>query len=167
MISGSAVPVVMMTTLVVMALPGFGDAQVPSAPATESWPTFTDPASPGDTGGVGQESRLPVYDDDGELIPYREIQELVDPSGSTGAFWGVLLGASVGGGLGALLTRCGGVRGGYRYYCSPQEESLRSRVPVGLAITIGLIGAWAGYETDRTTFDEAVAEIRRRRKVER
>lgn len=149
--------------LILVARPAPGEAQLRPGPTDEIWPVLDSGVQSADPVTADQVGRLPVYDDDGELIPYREIQELVDPSGSSGAFWGALLGGSVGAGAGALMTRCGEVRGGYQYYCSPREEALRSRVPVGLAVTLGLLGAWIGYETDRVTFDEAVAEIRLQR----
>lgn len=116
---------------------------------------------------VAQERRLPVYDDDGEVIPYEEIMALVDPSGSKGGTWGFILGAATGLIVGGLIGQCGGVRGGYRYYCSPREESLQTILPLGLGVTFGMGVGWAGWSEDRTTFDEAVAEIRRQRRVSR
>lgn len=137
---------------------------VPSAPRLPAiaWPTLKVPSV-----RIGQERRLPVYDDAGEIIPFQEIEARVDPSGSTGAWWGALVGSSVGSGIGALLGRCGGEEGGYRYYCSPRDEALRNRLPVGLGITFAILGAWIGYSTDRTTFDEALSQIRYERRVGR
>ncbi|NNF12743.1 MAG: hypothetical protein HKN72_05950 [Gemmatimonadetes bacterium] len=116
---------------------------------------------------LDQERRLPVHYEDGEVIPYEEIQALVDPSGSKGAAWGTILGGLAGLTLGAAIGQCGGVRNGYRYYCSPRDESLRSVLPIGLMLTFGFAGGWIGWKVDRVTFDEAVGRLRRERRVGR
>lgn len=128
-------------------------------------PTLSPAAS--DLVPLFQERRLPVYDDAGELISYDEIQALVDPSGSKGATWGFLLGGLAGIAIGAAVGKCGGVRGGYRYYCSPREDSLRSILPVGLGFTFGFAMGWVWWNVDRTTFDEAADQIRQQRRIGR
>ena len=139
------------------------EAEVKAWPA--SWSaTEAVPARP-----LAQERRLPVYDDSGEIIPFVLIQARVDRSGARGAFWGAFLGSAVGGAVGAAIAPldCDRVAGRLRYYCSPREEALNGALPGGLAILFGMLGAWAGWEIDVTTFDEAVAAIRLRRRLGR
>ncbi len=153
------------------SLPGATSASTGALPsastlsATATWPLTL--AAPADLLPVGQEWRLPVYDDAGEIIPYHEIAALVDPSGYKGGTWGFIGGAVAGLAIGAIIGRCGGIRNGFQYYCSPRDESLRTILPVGLGFTFGMALGWAGWNSDRTTFDEAVAEIRRQRRLGR
>lgn len=139
-------------------------SEPPSRPVSTVVPAL---AVPMDVFPVAQEWRLPVYDDDGEVIPYEEILALVDPSGSRGATWGFILGAVSGLVIGGIIGQCGGVRGGFRYYCSPREESLQTGLPLGLGFTFGMGFGWAGWAGDRTTFDEAVEKIRLQRRLGR
>lgn len=133
----------------------------PRLPAA-AWPTL---AAPSIT--ITQETRLPVYDDAGQIIRFQEIAARVDESGDRGAFWGGLVGAVVGSGLGALVSQCGGIRDGFEYFCSPRDEALRDRLPMALGVTIGLLGVLIGSDVDRTTFDEAISQIRYQRRVGR
>lgn len=116
---------------------------------------------------AGQQRRLPVYDDDGEVIRIEEIAMGVDPSGAAGAFWGGLFGFAGGALFGSLMINCGERRGSFQHYCSPRENALRDVLPIGLGITMGLVAAWVGWEGDVTTWDESLEEIRRRRRVGR
>lgn len=143
-------------------------AQMRSAlPGSElTWPRSPIPPDVSGAVGLDQERPLPIYDDGGNVIRLSEIREEVDPSGSTGAVWGVLVGVAVGSGLGGLLAPglCEEVRGGYRYYCSPREEALNTALPGAFAMFFGTLGGWVGWEVDRTTFDEALERIRERRR---
>ncbi len=114
-----------------------------------------------------QDARLPVYDDAGELIPFSEIEARVDPSGLRGGFWAGLVGFTAGVLIGEAIGSCGGRRGDFQHYCSPQEEALRDALPAGLGITLGLTGAWIGWEVDVTTWDEALREVRQQRRAGR
>lgn len=166
-------------TVVATSLACAGDAAAQwLAPAPEPVPTWSIPVllrtsgltpTPVDlrSGAPGQEARRPVYDDEGEVIPYDEIFARVDPSGARGAAWGAILGGLAGMAIGAAIGQCGGVRGGYRYYCSPREEALQAGLPLGLGLTMGFAFGWVGWNADQTTFDEALAEIRRERRVSR
>jgi hypothetical protein len=75
----------------------------------------------------------------------------------------------VGGAIGAGIAPldCDRIESGLHYYCSPREEALNAVLPGGLSILFGVLGAWVGWEADVTTFDEAVAAIRLRRRLGR
>ena len=117
--------------------------------------------------GLPQAARLPVYDDAGALIPYGAVAELVDPSGLGGAFWGAVAFAVAGLVIseGVSPSDCDRRSGGYQYFCSPRQESLRSNLPWALALSFGSLGAWFGYNADRTTWDEALEHIRAQRRA--
>lgn len=160
-------PSVLLSTLVI-PVPSAGQAR----PDVGTWPASWTPPLPVPVTSelalaAPQERRLPVYDDAGEPIPFSEIEARIDPSGRKGAFWAGLIGVAIGVAIGEAIGSCGEQRGGYQYYCSPREESLRDILPAGLGITLGLAGAWAGWEADLTTWDEALREIRLRRRVGR
>lgn len=142
---------------------------VPDMPTVMAWPA--PPALPA-LSPVGrrllpQEARLPIVDDAGDPIAFDLILSRVDASGSKGGAWGFVLGAVGGLAFGAAIGKCGGVRGGYRYYCSPREEALQTALPVGLGFTLGFAFGWIGWNADRTTFDEALADIRQERRLAR
>jgi hypothetical protein len=109
--------------------------------------------------------RLPVYDDAGEVIPYELIQARLDSSGAGGAILGGLLMTAAGALAGALLTAydCNEERAGYYYECSPRENAMRSALTGGLAATGAVVGVWWGWNSDKTTWDEALREIREER----
>jgi hypothetical protein len=112
--------------------------------------------------------RLPVYDDDGEPIPFDLIQERVDPSGLGGAFGGGLAGGVAGLIVGLIhqsLLNCDGSDLDDSEPCSPREHAMRDRLNVLLPVTFGTIGAWLGRNRDITTWQEAVAEIREERRL--
>jgi len=136
-------------------------AELPAA----RWPTAPAPALQLEPQGIP----LPVYDDDGEVIPYDLIASMVDTSGLSGAIWAGLGFAAVGSLIGALITDydCPYTSGGYRYDCSPREDAMRSVLPGSLALAFGMTGVWLGWSADVTTWDEALEEIRdaRRRGV--
>lgn len=115
---------------------------------------------------IQSRERIPVYDDAGEIIPFAEIQARVDESGLSGAFWGGLLGFLVGAAIGeAASPDCPYVQGNVRHFCSPRQEALQERLPTGLGLALGALMVWAGWNVDRTTFEEAIEGIRRERRL--
>ena len=132
---------------------------------TTSWPAPASPRIEPETFGAQQVQRLPVYDDAGEVIPFEAIQARVDPSGLGGALALGGLGGLVGLVLGAALatTDCDVVRYGFYIHCSPREDALNARLPPALGLLFTGLGMWLGWESDETSFDEALVSIRRER----
>lgn len=114
-----------------------------------------------------QVARLPVYDALGQVIPLEEIQVRVDMSGLRGAFWAGLALSSLGTLLGAVLVDydCNETRGGYHYPCSPREDAMQGAVPLTGFLLGATLGVWIGWEADRTTWQEALTEIREIRRT--
>jgi len=150
----------------VVAFPTPAAAQAaPGATARDAWPASWTP--PPTLPTQQEAARLPVLDDAGVVIPYGEIVARVDPSGARGAFIGGAIGVVVGAALGGLIAPndCNKRVGNFHVYCSPREEALKAAIPGGLGIVLGVLGVWAGWESDRTTFDEAVEQIRAERRT--
>jgi hypothetical protein len=136
-------------------------------PPLASWPTVPEVvARESGGGGLFQAARLPVYDDAGVVIEFALIESLVDESGLKGALWAGL-GMSLAGaliGVGLTAYDCNQPEGGSYIRCSPREDGMKSAVPAGLALTFGMLGVWLGWNSDVTTFQEAVDEIRAARR---
>jgi len=132
---------------------------VPAAPVIS-------PARSMSTDG-SQVARLPVYDALGQVITLEEIQVRVDMSGLRGAFWTGLGLSSLGSLLGAALVSydCNETVGGYYYPCSPREDAMRGAVPLTGFLLGAAVGAWIGWEADRTPWHEALEEIREMRRT--
>lgn len=109
---------------------------------------------------------LPIFDHEGNRILRFQIERRVD-RGLSGLLWGSVIGSAVGGVLlNALFSgrmKCGSDWSGD--LCSPQEKSLRERVPEW-GMLLGLVGGgYLGFRWDRKTWDQAVRDIRRERKA--
>lgn len=158
--------------VIVSALLGPAPSAAQARPHAVTWPaSWTPPLPVPVTSELAlaalQERRLPVLDDAGEPIPFSEIEARIDHSGMKGAFWAGLIGLAAGVAIGEAIGSCGEQRGGYQYHCSPREEALRDILPAGLGVTLGLAGAWIGWEADVTTWQEALREVRLRRRAGR
>ncbi len=116
-----------------------------------------------------QDARLPVLDDDGRVIPRSEIEGRVKRSGTAGMILGGLGGLAIGtlvGFIAASVVACAREEGRSGLYdnCSPQEDALRGAWIFG-SVTAGVIAfGHLGWQADRTTWWEAVTEIRQERR---
>jgi hypothetical protein len=110
---------------------------------------------------------LPVYDEFGQRIYRFEIEAETD-RGLGGLGIGALLGSGIGAGIFSIafhtLMACG--RDSRGDLCSPQEEAMRSRVPLWGAIFGAVALGYVGFRSDRQTWDEALKIIRERRREE-
>ncbi|MCJ7629576.1 MAG: hypothetical protein MUO50_14465 [Longimicrobiales bacterium] len=110
---------------------------------------------------------LPVFDDAGRRIYRAQIESRID-RGLGGLLGGSLLGSALGSALFHLVfaksMECGEDWKGD--LCSPQEKSLRHRVPTWGAVVGAVSIGYLGFRMDRTTWDEALEAIRSERRFE-
>lgn len=125
------------------------------------------PVAPLPLATVQEPGRLPVLDDQGQVIAFEEIHRRVE-----GGTTGLLIGGAVGLVVGVLATigsrgfiACGEREGlfGTVDNCSPQEAALRDAIG-GTVVAAGLVlGLSVGWDADAVSWQEAIARIRAER----